>query len=229
MRAGGEILTAHARGSADTRGESDHRRRRGRQAQRRTEPLGPTTCSRRCRCRSSSRGISATLPDDVRAVAEGLHVPRLHDGRPARRSSSCGSSTSGRGTKLVPDNWIYIQEPRREGRPAADLQQLEPVHGRRPGQGLARARVLLQRRRRALDAVRRQRRRVRQDELAKIDIVDPADVVDATVSAMPKTYPAYFGAYDRSTSCGRGPTDSRTSSSSAAMACTSTTTRTTRC
>lgn len=34
-------------------------------------------------------------------------------------------------------------------------------------------------------------------ELAKIGIIDEADVLDATVIHMPKTYPAYFGTYDR--------------------------------
>jgi protoporphyrinogen oxidase len=35
------------------------------------------------------------------------------------------------------------------------------------------------------------------DELASIEIIDPADVLDATVLRMPKAYPAYFGSYDR--------------------------------
>ncbi len=34
-------------------------------------------------------------------------------------------------------------------------------------------------------------------ELQAMGIVDPADVLDATVIKMPKTYPAYFGTYDR--------------------------------
>ncbi len=34
-------------------------------------------------------------------------------------------------------------------------------------------------------------------ELAKIGIIDPADVLDATVLRMPKAYPAYFGTYDQ--------------------------------
>jgi protoporphyrinogen oxidase len=34
-------------------------------------------------------------------------------------------------------------------------------------------------------------------ELAAIGIIDRADVLDATVLRMPKTYPAYFGTYER--------------------------------
>jgi protoporphyrinogen oxidase len=35
------------------------------------------------------------------------------------------------------------------------------------------------------------------DELAKIDVIDKSDVLDFTVARMPKTYPAYFGYYER--------------------------------
>lgn len=35
------------------------------------------------------------------------------------------------------------------------------------------------------------------DELASIDMINKADVIDSTVIRMPKTYPAYFGSYDR--------------------------------
>jgi protoporphyrinogen oxidase len=36
-----------------------------------------------------------------------------------------------------------------------------------------------------------------KDELASMNILDPGDVADATVIRVPKTYPAYFGSYDR--------------------------------
>jgi protoporphyrinogen oxidase len=35
------------------------------------------------------------------------------------------------------------------------------------------------------------------EDLARIGIIDPVDVLDGTVIRMPKTYPAYFGTYDR--------------------------------
>jgi protoporphyrinogen oxidase len=36
-----------------------------------------------------------------------------------------------------------------------------------------------------------------KDELHKISIIDKAHVLDGTVVRVPKTYPAYFGAYER--------------------------------
>ena len=38
-----------------------------------------------------------------------------------------------------------------------------------------------------------------KQELSSMNILDPQDVLDATVIRMPKTYPAYFGTYDRFT------------------------------
>jgi protoporphyrinogen oxidase len=35
------------------------------------------------------------------------------------------------------------------------------------------------------------------DELAKVEIIEKEDVLDSTIIRMPKTYPAYFGSYDR--------------------------------
>ncbi len=35
------------------------------------------------------------------------------------------------------------------------------------------------------------------EELVKIDVIEKEDVVDATLLRVPKTYPAYFGTYDR--------------------------------
>jgi protoporphyrinogen oxidase len=39
--------------------------------------------------------------------------------------------------------------------------------------------------------------RLGRDELQRIGIIDAADVIDGTVLRMEKTYPAYFGSYDR--------------------------------
>ena len=35
------------------------------------------------------------------------------------------------------------------------------------------------------------------DELAGLEVIDKADVLDSVVVRVPKTYPAYFGSYDR--------------------------------
>ena len=98
---------------------------------------------------------------------------------------------------LVPDNWIYIQE--RE----VKLGRLQIFNNWSPylvadpdtvwigleyfcGEGdelwsMADADFI----------------RFAVDELASIDVIDAADVLDATLLRVPKAYPAYFGSYDR--------------------------------
>ena len=96
---------------------------------------------------------------------------------------------------MLPDNWIYIQEPDvRLGRlqifnnwspalvpdPAKVWLGLE--YFCQQGDDLWR-----------LSDTQMQALAIR--ELAQIDLVDPGDVVAATVIRVPKAYPAYFGAY----------------------------------
>ena len=110
-----------------------------------------TTSSPPCRSRSSSR---ARLDQPCsRQRARGRRRPACIAtsspsaccvDRLARHASADGAAAQ-RQLDLHPG-------ARRARRPAADLQQLEPVPGRRPVQGLARPRVLLLRDRRALDA-----------------------------------------------------------------------------
>ncbi len=98
---------------------------------------------------------------------------------------------------LVKDNWIYIQEPDVTRRPPADLQQLEPVPGARPADRLDRRGVLLLRDRRMWKMADADFAALAVTELERIGIIRSEDVLDSTVIRMPKTYPAYFGAYER--------------------------------
>ena len=66
-------------------------------------------------------------------------------------------------------------------------------------------------------------------EVAKIGILKAEDVEDSHVVHVPKTYPAYFGSYDRFDVIRNYLIVSRIFSWWAATACTSTTTRTIRC
>ena len=69
-----------------------------------------------------------------------------------------------------------------------------------------------------------------REELHRIGIIDQAEVLDGTVIRMEKTYPAYFGAYDRFDEIRQYRGWLRESvPGRAATACIATTTRTTRC
>ena len=137
--------------------------------------------------------------------------------RPARRCSPTTGSTSrsptcGSAGLQIFNNW-------------------SPGAGRRPDQGLAGARVLLQRGRRAVAHDRRRdSRRSAIRELAKIDLIDAADVVDGDRDPRAQ---GLSGLLRRVCAVRRDPRRSSTrfatSSWSAATACTATTTRITRC
>jgi protoporphyrinogen oxidase len=101
------------------------------------------------------------------------------------------------GTQLVSDNWIYIQEP------DVKLGRLQIFNNWSPYMISDPSKVWLGLEyfcndtedfwswddAKLIDFASR--------ELEQIGIIDASDVLDATVIKMPKTYPGYFGTYDR--------------------------------
>jgi protoporphyrinogen oxidase len=101
------------------------------------------------------------------------------------------------GKKLISDNWIYIQEP------DVLIGRLQVFNNWSPWMVSDPAKIWL-----GLeyfcnegDALWKRSDeemiRLGREELAKIGIIDEAAVEDGTVLRMEKTYPAYFGSYDR--------------------------------
>ncbi len=103
----------------------------------------------------------------------------------------------GRAGQLVSDNWIYIQEP------DVLLGRLQVFNNWSPFLVSDRSKVWLGAEYFCYEGDELWTRpdeemaRLAMDELAKIDIIDRHDARDAVVVRMAKTYPAYFGVYDR--------------------------------
>jgi protoporphyrinogen oxidase len=141
------------------------------------------------------RGLRTDVPSDVRQISDNLQyrdfitVGLLAD--------KLKVQDEGRRKKLISDNWIYIQEPEvLAGRlqifnnwsphMVADPDKVwigveyfcyeNDDLWRKPDDEMARFAIA---------------------ELAQIDILEAQDVSDWTVVRVPKTYPAYFGAYER--------------------------------
>ena len=99
------------------------------------------------------------------------------------------------GTGTVSDNWIYIQEPDvRVGR-LQIFNNWSPYMVADPSKTWIGLEYFCYQdddlwNRRDSDMIE-----LAKSELAKINILDPAEVIDGTVLRMPKTYPAYFGTY----------------------------------
>ena len=98
---------------------------------------------------------------------------------------------------LIKDNWIYIQEPE------VKLGRLQIFNNWSPYMVADRSKVWLGLEYFCFEGDELWRMtdaelvRLGTKELAKIDIVEEPRVVDGTVIRMDKTYPAYFGSYDR--------------------------------
>lgn len=142
------------------------------------------------------RALDAPVPPNVLEVSDALiYRDFITVGLLLNKLKISDPSPSG--ARLLADNWIYIQEPDVQvGRMqifnnwsphlVADPDKVwigleyfcyetDPIWNL-PDAGM-------------IDLARR--------ELAKIGIIDEAEVLDACVIRVPKTYPAYFGAYER--------------------------------
>lgn len=140
-------------------------------------------------------GLGECVPEPIRQISDGLiYRDFITVGLLVRRLRIAESSSPGVG---LTDNWIYIQEPDvRVGRlqifnnwspymvADPDTVWLGLEYFCNEGDELWRK----------SDA---ELASLGATELARIGIVDEADVLDQTVIRVPKTYPAYFGTYDR--------------------------------
>jgi protoporphyrinogen oxidase len=99
--------------------------------------------------------------------------------------------------ELVDDNWIYIQEPDVLVGRLQIFNNWSPFMVADPGKVWIGLEYFCN----DIDALWRntdaEMIELAKSELASMNILDPEDVLDATVIRMPKTYPAYFGSYGR--------------------------------
>ena len=141
-------------------------------------------------------GLDTTVPDDVRAAAAGLQYRSFMTvGLLVRRLKLTNTTARKTVNNIIPDNWIYIQEPDvRVGRVqiynnwspylVADPDTVwigmeyfcneGDAMWTTPDDAFARFAV---------------------SELEKIGMADTRDVLDTTVIREPKAYPAYFGTF----------------------------------
>jgi protoporphyrinogen oxidase len=142
-------------------------------------------------------GMGDVVPRDVRRVSDGLiYRDFITVGLLLRKLKVKGENRDGMPDGLIPDNWIYIQERDVKIGRLQVFNNWSPWLVRDPdtvwlgleyfcdeGDELWRLSDP--------DFVE-----LAKGELAKMDLIDPADVLDQVVIRVPKTYPAYFGTYD---------------------------------
>jgi protoporphyrinogen oxidase len=142
------------------------------------------------------RSIDEAVPENVCEVAEGL-IYRDFITVGLLLDKLAVTSDTPQGKKLIEDNWIYIQEP------DVLVGRLQIFNNWSPAMVADPEKVWVGMEYFCYetdDLWRKPDNEMTQlaiAELEKIGIIHSSDVRDSTVIRMPKTYPAYFGAYDR--------------------------------
>lgn len=142
------------------------------------------------------RSFDVAPPKNVLEVSDGLVYRDFITVGLLLRSLRINDDTP-QGKQLIRDNWIYIQEP------DVLLGRLQIFNNWSPFMVADPARVWL-----GLEYFCNESDEIwnlsddrmvalATEELSKIGIIDAAEVLDSTVLRMEKTYPAYFGTYDR--------------------------------
>jgi protoporphyrinogen oxidase len=97
---------------------------------------------------------------------------------------------------LVPDNWIYIQEPDVKVGRLQVFNNWSPYLVQDPDKVWIGMEYFVNEGDEIWTKSEEDMKAFGIDELAKIDIIEKHEVLDAVVIKVPKTYPAYFGTYE---------------------------------
>jgi protoporphyrinogen oxidase len=142
------------------------------------------------------RSFDVAPPPNVLEVSDGLVYRDFITVGLLLRSLRINDETP-QGKQLIRDNWIYIQEP------DVQLGRLQVFNNWSPFMVADTANVWLGLEYFCNDSDEiwklsdERMAALATEELSKIGIIDAAEVLDSTVIRMEKTYPAYFGTYDR--------------------------------
>ena len=141
------------------------------------------------------QSLSVAPPDDVREISDGLQyrdfvtVGLLVNKLAVKDPKSPNT--------LIKDNWIYIQEPEVRAGRLQIFNNWSPYLVRDPSTVWIGVEYFCYQTDDLWTMPESEMAALASRELAAIGIIDPSDVLDSTVLRMPKTYPAYFGTYDR--------------------------------
>ena len=140
--------------------------------------------------------FECSVPDNVRDVSEGLiyrdfiTVGLLLAQMQIRENSP-------QGAKLLSDNWIYIQEPDVQVGRLQIFNNWSPYLVSDQSKAWIGLEYFCNEGDELWELDDNAMKELGIRELAKLGFILKENVVDATVIRMPKTYPAYFGTYDR--------------------------------
>jgi len=142
------------------------------------------------------RCLDAPVPREVMELSDGLIYRDFITVGVLLRKLKIKEDTP-QGAKLLSDNWIYIQEPDVQVGRMQIFNNWSPYLVANPENVWIGLEYFCYETDDIWKFSDEKMIEFAKAEMAKIGIIDPADVLDACVIRVPKTYPAYFGAYER--------------------------------
>ncbi len=142
--------------------------------------------------------MAQQAPEDVRDVADGLvYRDFITVGLLLTKLKIKNQTKVKTINDIVPDNWIYIQEKDVKLGRLQIFNNWSPYMVSDPGNVWIGLEYFCNEGDRLWNKSDTEFAEFAVDELVSLDVIDKADVVDSVVVRVPKTYPAYFGSYDR--------------------------------
>ncbi len=142
------------------------------------------------------RALDVEVPAEVREVSEGLvYRDFITVGLLLEGLKVCEDSAQGR--QLIRDNWIYIQEPDVQVGRLQIFNNWSPFMVSDPSKVWVGLEYFCYESDDLWKMSDQELIDLGSREMERIGIIERSAVLDATVIRMPKTYPAYFGTYDR--------------------------------
>lgn len=142
------------------------------------------------------RSLSLSPPEQLRRINEGLVYRDFITVGLLANDLKVKDRTQ-QGPRPIRDNWIYIQEPEVTVGRLQIFNNWSPYLVADPSKVWIGMEYFCEEHDDLWIQADRELVALATRELAKIGMIDPADVLDGTVIRMPKTYPAYFGTYNR--------------------------------
>jgi protoporphyrinogen oxidase len=142
------------------------------------------------------RSLDAPPPQEIREISDGLvYRDFITVGLLLNKLRIQGDSPAG--GRLLEDNWIYIQEPDVLAGRMQIFNNWSPFMVADPGKVWIGLEYFCYEGGELWRKPDPEMIALAGEEMERIGILSHGDILDATVIRMPKTYPAYFGTYDR--------------------------------
>jgi protoporphyrinogen oxidase len=138
-----------------------------------------------------------TIPAPVREVSDGLMYRDFITVGLLLKKLKVREAGDDTASRLIRDNWIYVQEPDVLAGRLQIFNNWSPYLVSDPDKVWVGVEYFCYEGDELWRKPVEEMKTFAAEELTRIGIIDRDDVLDATVIHMPKTYPAYFGTYDR--------------------------------